>query len=57
MRHYFGSPLIALMMEAVSTSETSINDQTAQRNIPEDSNLHTNNIRDSNMKRLDTEEI
>jgi hypothetical protein len=34
--------LIALMMEAVSTSETSINFyQTTIRNIPEDSHLHT----------------
>jgi hypothetical protein len=33
---------IALMMEAVSTSETSVNFyQTTQRNIPEDSHLHT----------------
>jgi hypothetical protein len=34
--------MIALMMEAVSTSETSVNsNQTIQRNIPEDSHLHT----------------
>jgi hypothetical protein len=34
--------IIALMMEAVSTSETSVNIyQTAGRNIPEDSHLHT----------------
>jgi hypothetical protein len=34
--------LIALMMEAVSTSETSvIIYQTTRRNIPEDSHLHT----------------
>jgi hypothetical protein len=34
--------MIALMMEAVSTSETSVNIyQTTRRNIPEDSNLHT----------------
>jgi hypothetical protein len=33
--------LIALMMEAASTSETSVNFyQTARRNIPEDSHLH-----------------
>jgi hypothetical protein len=33
---------IALMMEAVGTSETSANFyQTTQRNIPEDGNLHT----------------
>jgi hypothetical protein len=32
--------LIALMIEAVSTSETSVNFyQTTRRNIPEDSNL------------------
>jgi hypothetical protein len=35
--------LVALMMEAVSTSETSANFyQTTWRNIPEDSRLHTN---------------
>jgi hypothetical protein len=34
--------LIALQMEAVSTSETSVNFyQTTRRNIPEDSHLHT----------------
>jgi hypothetical protein len=34
--------MIALMMEAVSTSETSVNFyQTIQRNIPEDNHLHT----------------
>jgi cell division protein FtsL len=34
--------LIALMMEVVSTSETSVNFyHTARRNIPEDSHLHT----------------
>jgi hypothetical protein len=33
--------LIALMMEAASTSETSVNFyQTTRRNIPEDSHLH-----------------
>jgi hypothetical protein len=33
---------IALMMAAVSTSETSINFyQTTRRNVPEDSHLHT----------------
>jgi hypothetical protein len=36
------SGFIALMMEAVNTSETSANfDQTTWRNIPEDSHLHT----------------
>jgi hypothetical protein len=34
--------MIALMMEAASTSETSVNFyQTTRRNIPENSNLHT----------------
>jgi hypothetical protein len=34
--------LIALMMEAASTSETSVNFyQTTRRNIPEDTHLHT----------------
>jgi hypothetical protein len=34
--------LIALMMEAVSTSKTSVSlYQTTRRNIPEDSHLHT----------------
>jgi hypothetical protein len=34
-------PIIALMMEAVSLSETSLNFyRAARRNIPEDSNLH-----------------
>jgi hypothetical protein len=34
--------MIALMMEAASTSETSVNFyQTARRNNPEDSHLHT----------------
>jgi hypothetical protein len=33
---------VAMMMEAVSTSETSVNCyQTTRRNIPEDSHLHT----------------
>jgi hypothetical protein len=32
---------MALMMEAASTSETSINYQTTRRNNPEDSYLHT----------------
>jgi hypothetical protein len=33
--------VIALMMQAVSTSETSVNFyQTTRRNIPEDSHLH-----------------
>jgi hypothetical protein len=36
------SIVIALMMEAVNTSETSVNFyQTTQHNIPEDSHLHT----------------
>jgi hypothetical protein len=35
------SIIIALMMEAVSTSETSVNfHQTTRRNIPQDSHLH-----------------
>jgi hypothetical protein len=35
--------LIALIIEAVSASETSVNFyQTARRNIPEDSHLHSN---------------
>jgi hypothetical protein len=34
--------MIALKMEAASTSETSVNFyQTTRRNIPEDSHLHT----------------
>jgi hypothetical protein len=34
--------VITLMMEAASTSETSVNFyQTTRRNIPEDSHLHT----------------
>jgi hypothetical protein len=34
--------MIALMMEAVNTSETSVSVcQTKRRNIPEDSHLHT----------------
>jgi hypothetical protein len=40
--HSLVCPGIALMMEAVSTSETSVNFyQTILRNIPEDSRLHT----------------
>jgi hypothetical protein len=36
------APIIALMMEAASTSETSVNFyQTTRRNNPEDSHLHT----------------
>jgi hypothetical protein len=35
------SGLIAMMMEAVNTSETSVNYQTKWRNTPEDSDLHT----------------
>jgi hypothetical protein len=34
--------MIALMMEEESTSETSVNYQTARYNNPEDSHLHTN---------------
>jgi hypothetical protein len=35
------APAIALMMEAASTSETSVNFyQTTRRNNPEDSHLH-----------------
>jgi hypothetical protein len=35
------SALIALMMKAISTSETSVNFyRTTRRNIPEDSHLH-----------------
>jgi hypothetical protein len=38
-------PMIALMMEAGSTSETSINfHQTTRRNIPEDSHLHIRRV-------------
>jgi hypothetical protein len=38
----FWNAMIALMMEAVSTSETSVNIyQTTLRNIPGDSHLHT----------------
>jgi hypothetical protein len=33
--------LIALMMEEVSISETSVNNQSTQHNIPEDSHVHT----------------
>jgi hypothetical protein len=41
--------LIALMMEAASTSETSVNFyQTTRRNIPKDSNLHSR--RSENLK-------
>jgi hypothetical protein len=37
----------ALMIEAVSTSETSVNfNQTARRNNPEDSHLHTHLLND-----------
>jgi hypothetical protein len=40
--HHHSDLLIALMMEAVSTSNASFNfDQTARGNIPEDSHLHT----------------
>jgi hypothetical protein len=39
--HQGDESLIALMMEAVSTSETSVNFyQTTRRNIPEDSHIH-----------------
>jgi hypothetical protein len=48
--------LIALMMEAVSISETSVNFyQTIRRNIPEDSCLHTRrreNLRSQDKKCL-----
>jgi hypothetical protein len=45
---------IVLMMEAVSTSKTSVNIyQTARRNIPEDSHLH--NLRRENLKSHITE--
>jgi hypothetical protein len=41
--------IVALMMEAISTSETWVNFyQTARRNIPEDSYLHTR--RQENLK-------
>jgi hypothetical protein len=33
--------MIALMMEAASTSKTSVNYHTTRRNNPEDSHLHT----------------
>jgi hypothetical protein len=43
--------MIALMMEALSTPETSVNfDQTTRRNIPEDSHLHTRHC--ENLKNL-----
>jgi hypothetical protein len=39
---FAASIIIALMMEAASTSETSVNFyQTTRRNIPEDNHLHT----------------
>jgi hypothetical protein len=39
------------MMEAVSTSETSVNFyETTQRNVPEDSHLH-NRVRENYVKR------
>jgi hypothetical protein len=45
LRHQAASiirAMIALMMEAASTSETSVNlYQTTRRNYPEDSHLHT----------------
>jgi hypothetical protein len=48
-RHFRGVCYIALMMEAASTSETSANFyQTALRNNPEDSHLHT--CRPKNLK-------
>jgi hypothetical protein len=40
--------IIALMMEAVSTSETSVNNETALLSIPEDCHLH--NRRRENLK-------
>jgi hypothetical protein len=46
------------MMEAVSTSETSVNFyQTARRNIPEDSHLHTRrreNLKSHQLRRYQT---
>jgi hypothetical protein len=46
------APNIALMMEAASTSETSINFyHTAWRNNPEDSHLHTRRRENLNLKR------
>jgi hypothetical protein len=37
--------IVAMMMEAVSTSETSVSFyQTTQRNIPEDSDRHTRRL-------------
>jgi hypothetical protein len=38
--------MVALMMEAASTTEMSVNFyQTTRRNIPEDSHLHTRSVR------------
>jgi hypothetical protein len=51
------TPCIALMMEAVITSETSINFcQTIRRNNPEDNHLHTRrreNLRSQLKSKLD----
>jgi hypothetical protein len=42
LHHQSGELFIALMMEAESTSKTSVNFyQATRRNIPEDSHLHT----------------
>jgi membrane-bound lytic murein transglycosylase MltF len=42
LRYGTARAMIALMMEAVRSSETSVNFyQTTRRNIPEDSHLHT----------------
>jgi hypothetical protein len=39
--HHQGDEFIALMMDAVRTSESSVYSDTTQRYIPEDSELHT----------------
>jgi hypothetical protein len=48
--------LTALVMEAASTSETSVNSyQTTRRNIPDDSHLHTRrreNLKLTNLKQV-----
>jgi hypothetical protein len=50
------APIIALMMEAANTSETSVNFyQTTRRNNPEDSHLHTR--RRENQKSHSTENM
>jgi hypothetical protein len=49
------SIIIALMMEAVRTSETSVNfNVTTQDNIPEDSKLHTRRRENLNSHIADT---